>query len=189
MIAAVVLALAAHSASEGRSRFDVQRDGVVVIDVQLSALDLPELCGLELADGPDHRLDACVARGFPQWLMLRTPQGPCPLASEGWRVLEPPRVPPQLGLAARARCPGPVVALTVDWGFFRGTGLDHTSVARFTALDVPAQVVALSGRAPRAELTFAPSRSGVVVVVGVVCVLVLVAALVRAFSALLRARG
>lgn len=154
---ALLLLVATHSASEGKSAFDVSEDGAVSIDVRMGALDLPELCNVDLSVSArraeqEARLDACVHKGFPLWLRVSADGHACPLAPEGWRELEPVTVPPVLALSARAQCAAPFDTLTIDWGFFRGTPLDHTSVARVRVPGHEDRMFLFSKRASKLEL-------------------------------------
>jgi hypothetical protein len=154
---ALLLLVAAHSASEGKSAFDVHEDGAVSIDVRMGALDLPELCNVDLSvtsrrAEQEARLDACVQKGFPLWLRVSADGHACPLTPEGWRELEPVTVPPVLALSARAQCKAPIGRLTLDWGFFRGTPLDHTSVARVRIQGHEDRMFLFSKRASKLEL-------------------------------------
>lgn len=131
---AVVVAVVGHNRSEGKSSFvvDLDRDRVDIA-VQIVTLDLPELCEVDLSTSDPalraarlHRLDACVETGMPTWLKLRTDAGPCRVAGGTARLGDGFAV----HLDAHALCP-PLAGktLTVDWGLFQGTSLEHTSVA------------------------------------------------------------
>jgi hypothetical protein len=144
----VTLALGGHNRSEGTSRFEVVGQDRIAVSVELSVLDLPELCDVDLTlSDPDRRraearrLDACVEAGFPRWLRLATTDGACTLSAGGVERGEGLVV----ALRATATCPPlPGSTVTIDWGFFSGQRLEHISVAT---------VVVEPGRQERALLS------------------------------------
>jgi hypothetical protein len=144
----VALALGGHSRSEGTSRFELLGQDRIAIAVELSVLDLPELCDVDLTlSDPERRraearrLDACVEAGYPRWLRLATTDGACTLSADGVESGESLVV----ALRANAVCPPlPGSTLTIDWGFFSGQRLEHMSVAT---------VVVEPGRQERALLS------------------------------------
>jgi hypothetical protein len=154
----VALLLVSHAGSQGKSRFDIDDSGEVRVTVELSALDLPELCNVELSVSParraeqEDRLDACIERGFPFWLRLSADATACPLKADGWRELEPPTVPAVVALSATARCPAGAQRVVIDWGFFSGTPLDHTNVARIRVPHDADRAFLFSKRAARLEV-------------------------------------
>lgn len=142
-VAAVVmlaLALPGHSRSEGTSRFvaDAVTDRVA-ITINLVTLDLPELCEVDLSlSDPDkrhleeQRLQACVEGGLPEWLRLRTDAGACQVVARG--VERGPGL--EVTFTGTAACP-PLrgATVTIDWGLFASTRLDHISTATIVVGD------------------------------------------------------
>ena len=57
------------------------------------------------------------------------------VAAEPAEAVEPRSLPPVIAIAANASCAGVGAQLTIDWGLFTSTVLDHTSVAK---IEVPA---------------------------------------------------
>lgn len=129
----VAMMFGAHSRSEGTSRFELHPHDRVAIVVELSILDLPELCDVDLTLSDSERralealrLDACIEAGLSRWLRLSTPTGSCALHPQGFERRDG-RV---VVIKAEAACPPlPGAALTIDWGFFAGQRLDHLNVA------------------------------------------------------------
>lgn len=131
---AVALGLAGHSRSEGSSQFLVEPDANrVAITIDLLTVDMPELCDVDVSlSNPDQRrreeqrLRACVERGLPGWLRLHTDEGACQVAAvdvkrgQGFAIT----------FTGMATCPSLAGAtLTLDWGLFASTQLDHISTA------------------------------------------------------------
>ncbi len=134
--AALALLVAGHNASQGKSAFVVAADGHVDITVHLLELDLPELCDVDFGvtaqkrPAMEARLESCVAEGFPRWLRLRLGDESCPISAgrarhgQGLDIV----------LEAFATCPGEPAGrtLTLDWGLFASSSLDHQSTATVT---------------------------------------------------------
>jgi len=136
----LALGLPGHSRSEGSSRFVVDTvTDRVAITINLVTLDLPELCEVDLSlSDPDQRrleeqrLRACVERGLPEWLRLRTDAGACQVVArdvERGQALA-------IALTGIASCP-PLrgSTITIDWGLFASTRLDHISTATIVVGD------------------------------------------------------
>jgi hypothetical protein len=130
---AMVLFVAAHSRSEGTSRFVVAEDGRVDVVVTLTSPDVPELCDADLAivDPARHavaeqKVSACVEQGLPRWLRLRIDAEACDVLAGSWRRDDGYAI----ALKTQASCPPPRGrALTIDWGLFHDSPLEHVSTA------------------------------------------------------------
>jgi hypothetical protein len=153
---ALVLLLAAHSRSEGSGRFLIGTDGRIDIAITLTTPDVPELCDADLAivdpvrrTQAEQKVTICVEEGLPRWLRLRVGDERCPIAAGAWRrgdgwTLE---------LTTQASCPPPAGrALTIDWGFFGGSSLEHIAAAIVVLPDGSERRTLLSRRNNRVVL-------------------------------------
>lgn len=193
MIPTLLLLLAGHSASQGKSSFDIAADGTVDIEIQLSALDLPELCNVDLSvrdrATEEARLDTCVTRGLPMWLRISSDLGSCPISTTGWHQVEAKTVPPVVALDGGARCSADARSITIDWGLFAGSPLDYTSVARADIDGQDAQMFAFSKRARKWVLPLHRGLHWGWWLAGGVTATLLAAALAALFIARRRRRG
>lgn len=181
----VLLAIAAHSRSEGTSRFRVDASGRVDIAVELTRLDLPELCDVDLAlvdparrAAMEQRLDLCIERSLPAWLRLRVDDAACTVLPGRWRrgdglVIE---------LGTEATCPPPTGhAVTIDWGLFHGSTLEHVSAATIALPDGTARRTLFSRRNNRVVVDVpGPRRTVAVMGVFTLAAVVVVAGVVAA---------
>lgn len=126
-----VISLATHNNSEGTSRFVIEEQGRIDVQIQLLELDLPELCDVDFA-GPegravyDEQVTQCVQRGLPSWLRVHVETAACTIGDVGWHHGEGL----QILLTGVAKCERPVGRkLTIDWGLFAGTELEHVNSA------------------------------------------------------------
>jgi hypothetical protein len=155
-VIAWVLLFAAHSRSEGESRFDIGEDGRVDVVITLGASDVPELCDAELAlvdparrAVAEQKFTACVESGLTRWLRLRIDDETCAMAAGSWRRSEGYAVV----LSTTATCDLPRGrALTVDWGLFHDAPLEHVSQATFVLPDGTERRALLSRRHNRAVI-------------------------------------
>jgi hypothetical protein len=151
------LALAAHSNSQGKSSFALDEDGVVRIEIQLGAPDLPELCNVDLSVKDrvtqEANLDVCLRNGLRYWLRVSLDERACPIDYLAWREVEPRSLPPVIAIAANASCARGGAQMTIDWGLFSSTVLDHTSVAK---IEVPGREPALFAFSKRARKVTVP---------------------------------
>jgi hypothetical protein len=175
--------VAAHSASVGESRFDVDVDDAsgahVDITIRLIEPDLKELCDVEfgVVDAQklrylEERVSTCVAAGMPQWLRLRSGGSAC--AVSGGRFARGAGA--AVELRAAAQCP-PLAGRTliIDWGLFLSSGFDHQSHATLTFANGQAPVQALlSRRRNKVVVDVDGGVSAVAVVAGVVCAVAVV---------------
>ena len=184
---AFALLLTAHSRSEGRSHFDIDDNGTVVVDVELVELDLPELCevDLSLSQAParaeeERRLGVCIERDFADWLRFSVDGTPCDLHGLGWRRGDRRAI----HLSAKALCPPPAgKSLVVDWGFYAGGRLDHLSSSVITFADGSQRQTLLSKRKRRwsVEVPAPPPTALIAAVVAIAGVILIgvVAAVAR----------
>jgi hypothetical protein len=167
MVGALVLCAstpaAAHSRSQGASRFVFHDDGRVDVVVELSDLDVPELCDVDFGTKDpvrralaDERLTACAARGFARWIHLSADGSACEVGFSRWERL----AGRDLALLGDARCARDADVVVVDWGLFAGTPLDHVSVATFELAGGEKARAAFSKRNRRHELRVAPAFGG-----------------------------
>jgi hypothetical protein len=152
---ALVLLLAGHSRSEGRTRLQLDDTGRLDIQITVVALDLPELCDVDLATRDEglrrerlRKLDACVAKDLPRLVRVRAAasatQMPCPLMVEGVDVKDGAIV-----MSAVASCPAFPEQIIVDWGLFAAQPLDHVSVATIEQPHAEPRLVMLSKRSSK----------------------------------------
>jgi hypothetical protein len=142
--------LAVHNRSEGTSRFQVGEDGRVDVSVTLTVPDVPELCDADLAivDPTRHavaeeKFTACVEQGLPRWLRLRVDDDGCDVLAGSWRRAEGYAVV----LSTQALCPRPRGrALTIDWGLFHDSPLEHVSTTTIVLPDGSERRTLLSRR-------------------------------------------
>ena len=187
MLAVVVvvaaLLLPAHNASQGKSSFVVGADGVVAIHIELLEIDLPELCDVEinLADPQrrvlaEQKLEACVARELPRWLRLRSNDDECTVFAG--RTTHGPGL--QVDIDGDARCaPLQGRTLTIDWGLFQSSSLNHQSTSTLTLPDGSTTRALLSKRKNRWSVPIAdPRRAQAAAVAAVVVVVALITAAV-----------
>lgn len=148
---AAALLVPGHSRSEGRSRFTLDEEGQVAIEITLGDVDLAELCDADLAGGnralAEKKLLRCLERDIPVLVRLRGDEMPCPAVFDSFE--EQGRV---VLLRAHARCAALPRSLVVDWGLFASSPLDHVSVATLTPPFGEPSLALLSKRAPRARL-------------------------------------
>lgn len=182
-LVALALGLAGHSRSEGSSQFVVDPDvNRVAITIDLLTVDMPELCDVDVSlSDPDQRrheeqrLRACVERGLPGWLRLHTDEGDCQVVAvdvkrgQGFAIT----------FTGIANCPSLAGAtLTLDWGLFASTRLDHISTATIVVgTGVEPQRTLLSRRNNKVRVKIpAPRHPAAIAVVGVVVAGVAIAA-------------
>ena len=182
-LVALALGLAGHSRSEGSSQFVVDSDANrVAITIDLLTVDMPELCDVDvsLSDSDqrrheEQRLRACVERGLPGWLRLHTDEGDCQVVAvdvkrgQGFAIT----------FTGIANCPSLAGAtLTLDWGLFASTRLDHISTATIVVgTGVEPQRTLLSRRNNKVRVKIpAPRHPAAIAVVGVVVAGVAIAA-------------
>lgn len=153
---ALALALLAptHSRSEGKSRFVLDEGGRVAVAIQLGEPDLPELCNADLTVAErareEQKLTGCLETGVPRWLRLSADGRSCPVAYQRWS--EQART---LTIDAVAMCHAAPRRLTIDWGLFAGSALDHVSVAVVEQPHAKPRLVMLSKRSSRFVLEVA----------------------------------
>jgi hypothetical protein len=156
----VLASLAAHNASQGRSSFDLDDDGTMRIEIQISEVDLPELCNVDFAVHDrvkqERNLEGCLRGGLPFWVRIRADERECKVEYLAWRELEPRTLPPVLAINALAKCDEVPSQLGIDWGLFVGSPLDHTSVAKIEAPHVDPRVFAFSKRARKLDISLTP---------------------------------
>jgi hypothetical protein len=150
VVVAVVALVSTHNASQGTSTFTVAPNGRIAVHIELLETDLPELCDVEinLADAArralaEQKLEACVVREFPSWLRLRADDVVCPVSAgrfthgAGLQIL----------LDADALCDPPARrTVTLDWGLFQHSSLDHQSTSTMTLPDGSVHRALLSKR-------------------------------------------
>jgi hypothetical protein len=138
--------LALHNRSEGRSTFALDETGRVAITVQLSNLDLPELCNADFSvrdrEGEERKLDECLFKNFTRWIRVHGDNSACVVALGGWKENAGTVV-----IDAKATCPAMPNTLVIDWGLFAGSPLDHVSVATVTQPHAKPRLAMLSKRA------------------------------------------
>ncbi|MDP2342837.1 MAG: hypothetical protein Q8O67_17910 [Deltaproteobacteria bacterium] len=150
VVVVVAAMLSAHNASQGTSAFVVDDAGKIAVSIKVLETDLPELCDVEinLADPArrllaEQKLESCVAREFPSWLRLRADDVDC-VVSAG-RVEHGAGL--QINLYADALCDPPARrSITLDWGLFQHTTLDHQSTSTLTLPDGSVHRALLSKR-------------------------------------------
>ncbi len=157
------LSFGGHMRSEGRSSFSIDDTGLVEIEIEIGFLDVPELCNADLlveparADEMRRRLAACLTRDMPQVLRVRGDERACPVVF--LRTEDKPAPGDARGgtlrIFARADCGALPRALIVDWGLFRGSSLDHVSIAKIEQPYDKPRLAMLSKRAPRFTLEIA----------------------------------
>jgi hypothetical protein len=156
---ALLLVVAAHSRSEGTSRFVVDADGRVDVAVTLTVPDVPELCDADLAivdparhAAAEQRFTTCVEQGLPRWLRLRVDDAACDVLAGSWRRGEGHAVV----LSTQAVClPPSGHALTIDWGLFHDSPLEHVSTTTIVLPDGSERRTLMSRRHNRAVVDVA----------------------------------
>lgn len=180
VVVALALALAAHSASQGTSRFVLDDIGDVDISVGITESDLPELCDVDfgVVDPAkkrmmQERLDVCVQTGMPQWLRLRVDNDACTLSPGSVRQGEGMA----FTLLSSARCPAPAGrSFVIDWGLFAGAPFDHQSTATIVFPDETEHRVLLSKRHSKVRFDVAGGSHAGVVVGAIVAAIFVIAA-------------
>lgn len=139
MLGVVVAALvAAHNTGEGAARFDVDKDGRVDVRIDLVEPDLKDLCDVDFAVVDpekkrlaDEQLDVCVSNGLAQWLRLRVDGHDCKVG--GGRARHGDAL--AVVVEGEAACVAGGDSLTIDWGLFAGTPLDHRATTTIALPD------------------------------------------------------
>ncbi len=168
MLAVVVIALvgatlSAHNASQGTSAFLVHNNGKIDIEVEVLETDLPELCDVEinLADrmrrlAAEQKLEECIALGMPRWLRLRVDDVGCRVLAGRYRH----GAGLQIVLEADALCDAPAGhTLTLDWGLFQTSYLDHQSTSTLTLPDGTQRRALLSKRKNKLSIEIRDPRA------------------------------
>lgn len=191
--------VAAHSASVGESRFDVDVDDAagahVDITIRLIEPDLKELCDVEfgVVDAQklrylEERVSTCVAEGLPQWLRLRAGGSAC--AVSGGRFARGAGAAVELRAAAQC-APLAGHTLIIDWGLFLSSSFDHQSHATiaFASGQAPVQAL-LSRRRNKVVVDVEGGAPAPAVAVGVACgVALMLGVVLGAVRSVRRARG
>ncbi len=179
LVVAVASAVIGHNASQGTSAFVVHDNGKISIHLEVLEADLPELCDVEIniADpvrrqAALQKLESCAAREFPHWLRFHLDAAPCTVLAGRWShgagLL--------IDLYAEAVCEEPAGhTLTMDWGLFQQSSLDHQSASTLTLPDGTKRRALLSKRKNKVITAVPDPRAraaqvAVVVAVGVVAV-------------------
>jgi len=161
VVVVVATWLGAHNASQGTSAFTVAHNGGIAVQIKLLETDLPELCDVEinLADpqrrqAAEQKLESCVARDFPSWLHWTADDVACVLTAG--RYQHGPGL--EIDLDADVLCDPPARrSLTLDWGLFQHSSLDHQSTSTLTLPDGSVHRALLSKRKNKVVV---PVRSG-----------------------------
>lgn len=153
---AVLLALGpAHSRSEGKSVFTLTKDGRVAVQIVLAKVDIPDLCDADLSlrdiAAEERKLTRCLARDIPLLLRLRGESSPCAVRYDRFDVNAG-----RVVISAHAECGQLPRTLTVDWGLFAASPLDHVSTARFEQPWDKPKLALLSKRVSRITFDVAP---------------------------------
>ncbi len=187
----VLLSLAAHNTSEGKAVVDVGADGRVDVRVELVEPDLPELCDVDFGVSPTRRiemeekLDVCVSREFPRWLRLRLDGDECGV--EGGRFHHGDGL--SVVVEAFAVCAPPAgKTLTLDWGLFASSSLDHRATTTIRLPDGSEQRALLSKRKNKLVVHVPGASPPPAVVAGVVAVVAVAVVVVAVFFVVVVAR-
>jgi hypothetical protein len=124
-----VLWVVAHSQSRGALDIAVRDAGVVNVRVELSMLDVPELCDApEGTREVDDRVRGCVVRAIESGMHMSTVER-CT-----WGTVDVQQRGADLHATSTLSC-APGARMSVDWGVFAATSLQHVAVARATVGD------------------------------------------------------
>jgi hypothetical protein len=136
--------LAMHSQSRGALLL-TQEHNQVHARIELSVLDVPELCGSGVVwRGDASEVESCV-RGRPLATLRMVQRGACALDS--WRAIAAP--PADVHLLGTWTCPHDEGEVQLDWGPFAGTELQHIAMASFAGADGRTDKTLLSRQATR----------------------------------------
>jgi hypothetical protein len=131
--------LSGHTRNNGRAGLSTVGDRGVEVVMELSTLDLPELCQLELPpnlsaeelrERVTTEIEPCARGGVPAWVRLRGDGHDCGIGLTNVDVKGQ-----ALTIEASASCPQPVDVLVVDWTMFAGTSLDFTTLLKVRPRD------------------------------------------------------
>jgi uncharacterized integral membrane protein len=112
--------------SQSRGALDIRvLDDAVDVRIELSMQDIPELCDLQ-TDVVDDRVRACLMRAIGQGVHVSTDRR-C-----AWGSIDVQQHGVDVHATSTLRCTRGA-SLTVDWGLFAATSLQHIAIARAAA--------------------------------------------------------
>jgi hypothetical protein len=148
----------AHDSTKGNSRFAVQADGRVSVQIDLQEQDVADLVDIDLSSPKEAEeaakglLDGRLSTALPRWLVLEGDGAPCPVVYDRWERYGTRGV----RLLAEARCPARPLLLTVHWGLSTATKLNVISLAVIVTPEGQERAVTFSRARRKLELRVTP---------------------------------